>query len=119
MAHPELDASCRSSTVSMFGAENMLRTKAIAMNLYTSMNMLSGIVEPIGPGAKFSLLNDRKKIGEEDVSVENHGEAAKAVLARLNSGLAASSGILSARAIHLIGHRVVHGDDRYVEAAVV
>jgi acetate kinase len=33
--------------------------------------------------------------------------------------LAASSRILSARAIHLVGHRVVHGADRYVEAAVV
>ncbi len=83
------------------------------------MKMLSGVIQPIGTGAKFSLLNGRKKIGEENVSSEDHGEAAKEVLARLNSGLAASSGILSTRAIHLIGHRVVHGADRYVVAAVV
>jgi len=38
--------------------------------------VLSGVVEPIGPNAKFSLLDGRKKTAEEDLPVKDHGDAA-------------------------------------------
>jgi acetate kinase len=48
---------------------------------------LSGVVEPIGSNAKFSLLTGRKKTTEEDLPVKDHGEAAAKVLARMDWGL--------------------------------
>lgn len=81
--------------------------------------VLSGVVEPIGAGAKFSTINARKKTNQEAVSVKNHGDAAKEILARIDSGLAVPGGISSAQDIDLVGHRIVHGADQYVKATVV
>ncbi|MGH9666280.1 MAG: acetate kinase, partial [Bryobacteraceae bacterium] len=82
-------------------------------NLVRGEKLLSGVVQPMGENAKLSLLNCRKTAFEETLPVEDHGAAAKEILARIDSWLAAPNGIASTREIHLVGHRVVHGADRY------
>ena len=84
-----------------------------ASNERWGTKLISGVVEPIGANAKFSLLEGRKKINEEALSAPDHGEAAAAILHRINSGLAAQHGISRSGDIEIVGHRVVHGADRY------
>jgi acetate kinase len=81
--------------------------------------LLSGVVEPIGPRAQFSILDGRRKCEAEDFPATDHGDAAGKLLARIDSGLAAHGGIASSHDIDVVGHRVVHGGDRYSEAVLI
>jgi acetate kinase len=72
--------------------------------------LLSGVIEPIGENAKFSL---RDGSHSEDLPVKDHGAAAAAVIERINAGLAAAHGIHGIGDIQIAGYRVVHGADCY------
>ena len=88
-------------------------------NVVLGRKLLSGVVEPIGPGAKFSLLDGRKKRNEENFAVTDHGDAARKILARVDTGIASESGIGNKSEIDIIGHRVVHGGERYSEPVLI
>src|SRR4051794_30277299 len=88
-------------------------------NLVRGKKLLSGVVEPIGSGATFSILSGREKIDSEKIKAHDHGAAAKEVLARIDAGLAAAHGITSTRDIVIVGHRIVHGGSRYVKPAPI
>jgi acetate kinase len=78
-------------------------------HLVQGRKLPSGVVEPIGEGAKLSLLENHRKTDSSDVAVENHAAAVKEILNRID-------GIGD---IPLVGHRVVHGADRYVEPTII
>jgi acetate kinase len=54
--------------------------------------LLSGVVEPVGDGAQFSLLENHGKTDCTNVTVENHDGAVKEILNRIDTGLGAIRG---------------------------
>ncbi|HEX4770476.1 MAG TPA: acetate/propionate family kinase [Bryobacteraceae bacterium] len=88
-------------------------------NVVRGKKLLSGVVEPIGPDAKFTLLDGRKKRSSEEFPVADYGNAARKVLDRITSGIASENGIGSASDIDIIGHRVVHGGELYSEPVLI
>jgi acetate kinase len=84
-----------------------------ALDAVWGTKLLSGVIEPIGGDSKFSLLKDGKKINREEQPANDHGEAAANVLERIDAGLGAQRGISHTRGIQAVGHRVVHGADKY------
>jgi acetate kinase len=62
------------------------------------------VVEPIGEKGKLSLRESGGSNVNEDLAVKDHGDAAQKILSRIDSAL---------RDVHVVGHRVVHGADRY------
>jgi acetate kinase len=81
--------------------------------------LLSGVVEPVGEGAQFSLLENHRKTDSTNVAAGNHDAAVKEILNRIDAGLGADQGIFSLGDIALVAHRVVHGAERYVEPALI
>ena len=84
--------------------------------LRTSGGEQSSLVELSNPSVLTPNLASwriGKKINEEALSAPDHGDAAAAILHRINSGLAAQHGISRSGDIEIVGHRVVHGADRY------
>src|ERR1700694_1545915 len=85
----------------------IVKSEPPTQSIVKGTKLLSGVVEPIGPNAKFSLVDGHKKTTEEKLPVSDHGDAARNVLTRIDAGLAAHHGIASTRDIHVVAHRVV------------
>jgi acetate kinase len=54
----------------------IIASEPIDRNRVRGRKLLSGFVEPIGPNAKFSLLDGRQKRGEEDFARHPYGRRA-------------------------------------------
>ena len=77
-------------------------------------SLASGIVDRIGSGGFIQFTVEGGKSLREATSVANHAEATRLVLSWLGSlGLMASDGPVA------VGHRVVHGGDRFVEPTLI
>ncbi len=73
-----------------------------------------GIVARIGGAASLSGSGPDGRHREEHASIPDHGEAARAAL-----GWLGSMGAGGALRVDGVGHRIVHGGDRFAEPAVI
>jgi acetate kinase len=77
-------------------------------------SLISGAYDDIGkPGASFSLFDEKEERQKEQVDVPDHGRATGLLLDWVDQGHASNQGISSLADLHGVGHRVVHGADRF------
>lgn len=79
--------------------------------------LVSGIVEGIGEEATFSVTENKQVVGQEKMSASDYGEATRWLLAWLDS--ARWKGAPTTQELNAVGHRVVHGGDRFREPVVI
>jgi acetate kinase len=77
--------------------------------------LLRGVVEPIGGRSKLVVFNGNEPELQQELKVSDHGQAAEKVLRFIDSGKFSAHGIARIRNIQIVGHRVVHGGERYAE----
>jgi acetate kinase len=88
-------------------------------DVVSGKKLVRGVVEPIDANAKLSWNSDGRKSSQVDLPVKHHGEAAREILRRIDSGMIVAQGVNSIKDLHIVGHRVVHADDRYTEPVLV
>jgi acetate kinase len=79
--------------------------------------LVSGAIEGIGDDAMLSLLKYKQVIHQEKMTASDYGEATRRVLARLDEG--GWQGAPTVNELHAVGHRVVHGGDRFTEPVFI
>ncbi len=76
--------------------------------------LLTGVYDNIGKeDALFSLLDGKQVQHQENLEIRDHGQAVQLLLDWLDGGKAHPYGIAKLGDIQKIGHRVVHGADRF------
>lgn len=102
--------NCGSSTLKFQAIETDGQSEGTRLE----RQLIHGIVEGIGSRGIIKFTYEGKEyFRDADVAV-NHGEATRQVF-----GLLKSCGFLEAHELDAIGHRVVHGGDRFVEPTIV
>jgi acetate kinase len=77
-------------------------------------SLISGSYDNIGkPNSLFSLLQDKVARSQEQIEIHDHGHAAELLLDWIDKGCAREKGVRSLADIQRVGHRVVHGADRF------
>src|SRR6266480_799482 len=79
--------------------------------------LVSGIVEGLGEEATFSLLENKQNVQQEAIAVNGYGEATRHVLKWLNAGHWHHKS--NAHELDAVGHRIVHGGERFTEPVVI
>jgi acetate kinase len=79
--------------------------------------LVSGIIEGIDKEARLSVLERKQVVHREKITASDFGEATRRVIAWLDAG--AWHGVPPTGGLHAIGHRVVHGADRFTESAAI
>jgi acetate kinase len=79
--------------------------------------LVSGVIEGIEEETTLSLLDKKQVVHREKIAASDYGEATRCVVAWLNSG--AWPGVPRTNGLQAIGHRVVHGADRFTNATVI
>jgi len=75
-----------------------------------------GLVDRIGGKAACTFVCDPYR---ETVLIRNHEEAVRRVLTWLDSNNAAVPGMTTIRNLDAVGHRVVHGGDRFITSVLI
>ena len=102
--------NCGSSTLKFQAIETDGQSEGTSLE----RRLVHGIVEGIGSRGIIKFTYEGKEyFRDADVTV-NHGEATRQVFDLLKS-----CGFLEAHVLDAIGHRVVHGGDRFVEPTIV
>jgi len=105
-----LAINCGSSTLKF----QLLHLEEGDTALGDSHKLAGGMVERIGGDSSLRFTAQGSEKHHEAPTVRDHGHAAQLVLDWLQSlGIAAGSGLQA------IGHRVVHGGDRFVEPTII
>jgi len=105
-----LAINCGSSTLKF----QLLHLEEGGTALGDSHKLAGGMVERIGGDSSLRFTAQGSDEHHEAATVHDHGHAAQLVLGWLQSlGIAAGSGL------EAIGHRVVHGGDRFVEPTII
>jgi acetate kinase len=73
--------------------------------------IVSGAVEEFGAEATLSLFENKEVAHQEKIAAADHGEAARQALSWLNG--ANRPGLPAIGRLDAVGHRVVHGGDRF------
>jgi acetate kinase len=76
-------------------------------------SLARGIVDRFGDAASFELRS-QGSIWQETLPVADHGEASRIALDKLSS-----KGLLKGDELDGVGHRVIHGGDRFSEPAII
>ena len=79
--------------------------------------LVSGIVEGIGQEATFSMLENKQTIQQEKIAASDYGEATRHVLKWLDAGRWQDAS--TTHQLDAVGHRIVHGGDRFTEPVVI
>lgn len=79
--------------------------------------LASGIVEGIGAEATFSVTEKKHVVRRERINASDYGEATRSLLAWLDSDR--TGGAPGTRELTAIGHRVVHGGDRFLDPVLI
>ena len=79
--------------------------------------LVSGIVEGISQEATFSLLENKQTIQQEKIAASDYGEATRHVLKWLDAGRWQDAS--TTHQLDAVGHRIVHGGDRFTEPVVI
>jgi acetate kinase len=75
--------------------------------------MVSGSIEEIGDDAIFSLMDNKRVTNQEKINAADFDEAARQILEWLD----ARGGLPKIKELDAVGHRVVHGGDRFTTSA--
>ena len=98
-----------------------LRFEVIALtelrNVSDKRKLVSGIVEGIGDKATFSLLKNKETVWQEKLATSDYGEATRHVLKYLVTQHWQDES--TADDIEAVGHRVVHGGDRFTNSVLI
>jgi acetate kinase len=78
--------------------------------------LVSGIVEGIGEEATFSLLENKQTIRKEKIDASDYGAATRHLLKWLDAAWQDAS---TTHQLDAVGHRIVHGGDRFTESVVI
>jgi acetate kinase len=76
--------------------------------------LASGVLDSIGGRATIELRAEGREVVHEGADLADHTEAARRVLGWMDV-----SGLLGARGLDAVGHRVVHGGDRFVRPTII
>jgi acetate kinase len=95
----------------------VIKTHSENARLDQMQKLVSGAIEGIGDAARLSLLKDKQVINQEEITASDYGEATRQVLTRLDSGR--WQGAPKTEELDAIGHRVVHGGDRFTDITVI
>lgn len=76
--------------------------------------LAGGIVDGVGRGAAMEFTSENRETFRETVAVADHGEATRRVLEWLER-----IGFKGSHGIGAVGHRVVHGGERFVEPTLI
>jgi acetate kinase len=77
-------------------------------------SVVAGTYDDIGKEqSSFSLLENKQPCHKEEISIRDHGHATELLFDWVERGSAQKRGIRSLAEIERIGHRVVHGADRF------
>jgi acetate kinase len=79
--------------------------------------LVSGIVEGIGEEATFSLLENKQTIRKEKIDASDYGKATRHLLKWLAAGQWRDAS--TPHQLDAVGHRIVHGGDRFTESVVI
>jgi acetate kinase len=75
--------------------------------------IVNGAVEEFGAEATISLFENKEISHQEKIAAADHGEAARQALSWLNVNAAKRPGLPAIGRLDAVGHRVVHGGDRF------
>ena len=75
-----------------------------------------GIVERLGENARLRFQVEGRTPDERQTPLQNHRAALDSILSWIASPGARIDGVVSITDIHAVGHRVVHGGERFVES---
>jgi len=96
---------------------NSLKFKIVAESGSTEefgYSLVSGVYDNIGKnGSIFKLLDGKRPTHKEEIEIRDHGHATELLLDWINHGNTKDRGIDGLRDVERIGHRVVHGADRF------
>jgi acetate kinase len=88
--------------------------KAIESQITFGSSLIAGSYDNIGkPDSLFSLLKNKQVQQSERIEVRDHGHATELLLDWIDHAGAAAQGIRDLQGIQRIGHRIVHGADRF------
>src|SRR5215216_5131767 len=79
--------------------------------------LISGVVEDIGKQTTFSLLENKEVVQREKIKVSDYGTATQWLLNWLDAG--DFHNVPRLRNLAAVGHRVVHGADRFTESVFI
>lgn len=79
--------------------------------------LISGVVEDIGKEATFSLLENKEVVQREKIKASDYGTATQWLLNWLDAG--DFQNVPKLRNLAAVGHRVVHGADRFTESIFI
>ncbi len=102
--------NCGSSTLKFEAIETDGRSEGTRLE----RRLVHGVVEGIGSRGIIRFTYEGKEYFRDEDAAVNHGEATRQVFDLLKS-----CGFLEAHGLDAIGHRVVHGGDRFVEPTIV
>jgi acetate kinase len=105
-----LALNCGSSTLKF----DLLEIDPEAAALVPGRRLAGGLVERIGGRATVQFAAEAGGALREAVSLPGHGEAVARVLERLQG-----VGLRGREGIDAVGHRVVHGGERFVEPTII
>lgn len=79
--------------------------------------LVSGIIEGIGKNAVLSQLQGKQVIHQQPIAAQDYEEATHRALEWLNSD--SQNNTTATTQLDLIGHRVVHGGDRFTASTCI
>lgn len=79
--------------------------------------LVSGVIEGIGADASLSQLEGKQIIHQQPITAHNYEEATHRALEWLDSRQL--EGVPSTQKLDLVGHRVVHGGDRFTTPTLI
>ena len=102
--------NCGSSTLKF----ELFEMGAGALSSGQERRLARGIVDKIGGSGSIKFTAEQGKGFQEMRSVTDHGEASRVVLSWLSA-----SGLLQSGEPEAVGHRIIHGGDKFSEPTLI
>ena len=100
--------NCGSSTLKF----QLIETQPAAGSMAAERKLAGGLVDRIGSNAAYRFAAGDRGAAESTAPIHDHDQAVRAVMEWLDS-------VAELRRPDAVGHRVVHGGDRFIEAALI
>lgn len=107
--------NCGSSTVKF----QVIATDLERIDTDTDKRLASGIVDRIGGKSQLSFTADGKAALRESKPLRDHKQAVEEIISWVISESSGIEGIHSMADVHAVGHRVVHGGERFQASILV
>lgn len=107
--------NCGSSTVKF----QVISTDLDRMQDDTDLKLASGIVERVGGKSQITYQIDGKTVVREAKPLRDHKQAIEEIVSWVISEGSGIAGVRSMSDIHAVGHRVVHGGEKFQASTLV